>query len=54
MRTMVYAPSWIIPVEKGTQTFLRFWDTNVHLISAKRPDLMIVKKKKTVKKEYAE
>ena len=42
---MVYAQPRICPGEWDAQTHLGFWDTNDHLISARRPDLKTINKK---------
>ena len=46
---MVYAQRSICPEEWDTQTPMGFWHKMDHLISARRPDLMITNKKKKKK-----
>ena len=43
---MQYAQARIDPGKWDMQTSLRFWDPNDHLIPAKRPDGVLIYKKK--------
>ena len=43
---MVYAEPRILPIKGDSQNSLGFYDTTNHLISARRSDLVIIKKTK--------
>ena len=48
---MVYTQPNICPGKWDSQTPLGFWDTNIiRLISARRPDLIIIKKRENLQK----